>query len=256
MWNSAEPLSPSSWRSAHVPMSRSVVADVDRHRERVGAERPGCEEPLDLVGPHRAVLVARQAGDLGVGVPALEGARGWPGTCRRRTTASPVSDLGKPAPAAPSAGTVYHRPPCVAGARSPSASPPRRGPPRRPPSSPTTSRASTAAELPIAAVFLTGRPFAEADQRADGPRLVGDRDDRDRPRRRPAERPRRGLRPIVRPGPGGRRRPRPARATHPDPARQPDPARGRRRVRRDRAGVRAGREERASSASSSPGPTR
>ena len=44
----------------------------------------------------------------------------------------------------------------------------------------------TAAELPIAAVFLTGRPFAEADQRAAGPRLVGDRDDGHGPRRRPA----------------------------------------------------------------------
>ena len=30
-------------------------------------------------------------------------------------------------------------------------------------------------ELPIAAVFLTGRPFPETDQRADGPGLVGDR---------------------------------------------------------------------------------
>ena len=59
-------------------------------------------------------------------------------------------------------------PPCVAGASSPSASPPRPGPPRRRPSSPTTSPDLTADELPIAAVFLTGRPFAEADQRAAG----------------------------------------------------------------------------------------
>ena len=41
-------------------------------------------------------------------------------------------------------------------------------------------RTLTPEELPIAAVFLTGRPFAEADQRAGGSRLVGDRHDRDR----------------------------------------------------------------------------
>ena len=50
------------------------------------------------------------------------------------------------------------------------------------------ARASTPDELPIAAVFLTGRPFPEADQRVDRPRLGGDRRPRSRSRRR---RPRR-----------------------------------------------------------------
>ena len=45
-------------------------------------------------------------------------------------------------------------------------------------------RTLTPAELPIAAVFLTGRPFPEADQRAGRPRLVGHRHDRRGGRRR------------------------------------------------------------------------
>ena len=77
------------------------VADVDRHREAVGADDPRGEEPLDLVGAHRAVLVARQARDLRVAVPALEG-----GEVRRRVAAQDdtLADqlLGRP-------GALGHR---------------------------------------------------------------------------------------------------------------------------------------------------
>ena len=68
-------------------------------------------------------------------------------------------------------------------------------------------RSLTPDELPVAAVFLTGRPFPEADQRAGGPRLVGDHDRHRRRRRRHAGGPRRGVRPPFRPQQGGRGRP-------------------------------------------------
>ncbi len=179
-----------------------------RHRQRVRADRPGREEALDLVGPHRAVLVAGQAGDLGVAY-------------QRRKAAQVLADVaaqhdqlaGRGAPG--TSVRLSHRrhgipsPPCAAGASWPSASRRRRGRPRRRPSSPTTSRTLTPDELPIAAVFLTGRPFAEADQRAAGLgwsaiaaavlRVAG-------VGRRC---PRRGLRPLL--GPRHRRRRRPGR---------------------------------------------
>ena len=105
-------------------------------------------------------------------------------------------------------------PPCVAGASSPSASRRRPGPPRRPPCWPTTSRSLDADELPIAAVFLTGRPFPEADQRATGLGLGGDR--RRRHRGRGRDRSRRSAQAYDRSsdlGPGGRGRPRRSPAT-------------------------------------------
>ena len=70
MWNIAEPLSPSSWLNAHEPISRFVSRTWMRHRERLRCRAPASEEALDLVGAHRAVLVARQPRDLGVRVPA------------------------------------------------------------------------------------------------------------------------------------------------------------------------------------------
>jgi hypothetical protein len=64
MWYIAEPFSPSTWMNAHEPMSRRSTL-VDRHRQRLGAERPELEEPVDLVGAHRRVLVAREAATSG-----------------------------------------------------------------------------------------------------------------------------------------------------------------------------------------------
>ena len=113
----------------------------------------------------------------------------------------------------------------------------------------------TPQELPIAVVFLTGRPFAEADQRAAGlgwsaiattvtdlagvPRAaLGEAYDRSSDLGRAVEDVLDARRP--RPRPGG----------------VADAPRGRGGLRRDRGGLRAGGEERRSSASSSPGPTR
>ena len=101
-----------------------------------GAERPHHEEPLDLVGAHRAVLVAGQPRDLGILVPAQEvgagchasgvGARPATRRCGPETSAGGAS-----------ASTLYHRPhaPLERGRRTPS--PPRRRRPRRRRSSPT-----------------------------------------------------------------------------------------------------------------------
>ena len=130
----------SSCDSAHVPISRSssrtwiAIASESEPSARAAKNRSISSRP------HRAVLVARQADDLGVGVPALEGAevgraragggrRARPSATRETSVAGPIGGDGIPSP------------PCVAGARSRSASPPRPGPPRRPPSSPTTSPA-------------------------------------------------------------------------------------------------------------------
>src|SRR3954471_1990432 len=90
----------------------------------------------------------------------------FPGTCRRRTTLSPVRTSGNHAFGAIS-GTVYHRPMRRWSELAERVA--------------ATSRTSektamladyfgtlTAEELPIAAVFLTGRPFAEADSRSAG----------------------------------------------------------------------------------------
>ena len=113
------------------------VAQVDGQRRASRAEDARREEALDLVGPHRAVLVAGQAGDLGVAVPAPE--RGQvlrdvaaqddrsPDERLRETSCGGMGDDGIPSA------------PCAAGARSPSGSARPRGPPRRPASWPTSS---------------------------------------------------------------------------------------------------------------------
>ncbi|MEJ7697045.1 MAG: hypothetical protein WKF78_10620 [Candidatus Limnocylindrales bacterium] len=139
---------------------------MDSHRHRVRAHDPRREEAFDLLGPHRGFLVARESGDLRVRVPALEG----------RQVLRHVATEGHPRThqrlREPRAGR--HRrnripsPPCAAGASWRSALG-------------ATTRTSektallagylahlTPEELPIAVVFLTGRPFAEADQRAAG----------------------------------------------------------------------------------------
>ena len=166
MWYSAEPLSPSSWLNAQVPTSRSPARSWIAIDKRVRPDDPGREEALDLLGPHRGFLVAGQPGDLRIGVPAAE-----PGQVLRDVPAQhdprAPHDLREPR-------SRRHRrnripsPPCAAGATWPSASRRRPGRPRRPRCWPTTCAASTPDELPIAAVFLTGRPFPEADQRATG----------------------------------------------------------------------------------------
>ena len=101
----------------------------------------------------------------------------------------------------------------------------------------TRRRAADRGRLPDRPAVRRGRPAGRR------PRLVGDRDDRHRPRRRPASRARRGLRPLVGPRPGGRRRP-DRRRPRPGPGDDADAARGRGGLRRDR-GRRPGRRPRA-----------
>src|SRR6185436_9425833 len=112
-------------------------AKVDGHRQRVDAEGSGGEEPLDLVAPHRAVLVARQADDIGVRIPPLEGAD-VPLDMPSEDDPLTRDRIGKPASGAHWRDGIPS-PPCVAGARSPSALPTRPRPPRRRRSSPSIS---------------------------------------------------------------------------------------------------------------------
>ena len=176
MWNSAEPLSPSSWLKAQRP-------DEPVRRRARGSPSPASrgpatrslEEPLDLVGPHRAVLVARQAGDLGVRVPAHGTPRRFSGTWRRRTTRSPSIASGNQRRSAPSTGTVYHRPhaPLERGRRAGRGHDPDlredRAPGRLPPD-PRRRRAADRRGLPDRPAVPRGRPAG------DRPRLGGDRE--------------------------------------------------------------------------------
>ena len=110
-------------------------------------------------------------------------------------------------------------------------------------------------ELPIAAVFLTGRPFPEADQRATGIGWAAIAHGRRRRLRGDARGPRRGVRPLLRPRPRRGRRPDAAPATRHRPrARRPCP---RSRPRSPRSRPRPGPRARpGSSRSCSRGPTR
>ena len=208
---------------------------VDGHRQRLGPDDPGGEEALDLLGPHRRRLVARQAGDLGVRVPAQERgdvARDVPAQHDSRADQC----LREPPSAAPfSARYTIDR------MRRWSELAERLAATTR--TSEKTAlvadylRALTPEELPVAAVFLTGPAVRRGRPARRGSRLVGDRHDRHRHRARPARGARRGIRPLVRPRDRGRRgvahgRPRPAARD------EPDPPRGGRRVRRDRGCLR------------------
>ena len=176
-----------------------------------------------------------------------------PGTCRRRTTRAPSSASGNHAFCTIS-GTVYHRP-----MRRWSELAERLAATTR--TSEKTAlladylRTLTPEELPIAAVFLTGRPFAEADQRAAGlgwsaiattvTELGGV------PRSALAEAYDRSS------DLGHRRRRRPAHGRPRAAARgEPDTPRGGRRVRRDRGGLRAGPQVGDPAQRCSNGPTR
>ena len=167
MWYIAEPFSPSTWQNAHEPMSRLADALVDGHRQRLVAERPKLEEPVDLVRAHRRVLVAREPRDLGVGVPPLERRRRSPGRAAGARRAPLPGHSGNHA-ALP---TEEHRN-TIARMRRWSELAERVAATTR--TSEKTClladylRTLDADELPIAVVFLTGRPFPEADQRATG----------------------------------------------------------------------------------------
>ena len=161
-----------------------------------------------------------------------------PGTCRRSTTREPTSASGNHRSLHHSRHGIPSTA-CVAGASWPSASRRPLERPRRPPSSPTTCATLTPEELPIAAVFLTGRPFAEADQRAAGLGWSAIATTVTDIGRRPAIGARRGVRPLVRPR--DRRGRGPAHGRPRAAARdEPDTPRGGRRVRRDRGRLRAG----------------
>ena len=139
---------------------------MDGHRQRVRPDDPRGEEALDLVGPHRRFLVAGQAGDLRVGVPAAE-----PGQVLRDVAAQddpgPRQDLREPRARCHRRNRIPS-PPCAAGASWPSASAATTRTSEKTALLADYLRSLTPDELPIAAVFLTGRPFPEADQRATG----------------------------------------------------------------------------------------
>ena len=171
---------------------------VDGHRQRVGPDDPGREEALDLLGSHRRRLVARQAGDLGVRVPAQER-----GDVPRDVPAQddPRADQGlrEPPSAAPFSARYT-----IARMRRWSELAERLAATTR--TSEKTAlladylRTLTPDELPVAAVFLTGRPFAEADQRAAGLGWSAIATTVTDIGARPARGARRGVRPLVRPG--------------------------------------------------------
>ena len=168
--------------------------------------------------------------------------------------ARPDQCLREPAAVSHFEVTVYHRrhaPLERAGRARRSHDPHLRedGPPRRLPRRPAPRRAADRGRLPHRAPVPRGR---SAGHRS---RLGGDRVDRHRPGRRAAGGPRRGLRPLVRPRAGGRRRP-VGRRPCPGPEGLADAARGRRRPT-PRSRRRPGRRRRArSSATCSPGRTR
>ena len=155
------------------------LADVDAHREAVGAEGPHREEALDLLGAHRAVLVAGQARDLGILVPAHE-------VAQVVTRVAPEHDeraldvVRKPAPVEHRGNRITARDGVPRPATTATIARMRRWSEVAEQVAATTKTsektailaeylASLDAEaLPIAAVFLTGRAFAEADQRTIG----------------------------------------------------------------------------------------
>src|ERR1019366_789317 len=139
---------------------------VDRHGQRIGTKDPRLEEAFDLGSGHRPVLVTGEAGDLGVGIPAHEGrkvARDVP------LQHDPVADQLVRKPTA-----VEHR-----GGRYTIAAMRRWSEVAERVSATTRTSIKThlragylrpldAAQLPLAAVFFAGRPFAEVDSRTTG----------------------------------------------------------------------------------------
>src|SRR6478609_5110672 len=165
MWYRAEPFSPSSWLKAQVPINRSVA--------RTWTAIARASGPTTRAAKNRSI----SSGRIGVAwyraSRAISGsayqrrnALTFSGTCRRRTTFEPSSVVGNHVRCT-IRGTVYHR-----SMRRWSELAERLAATTR--TSEKTGllaeylRDLTPDELPIAAVFLTGRPFAEADQRAAG----------------------------------------------------------------------------------------
>ena len=222
-------------------MSRLAVALVDGHRQRLVAERPKLEEAVDLVGSHRGVLVAREAGDLGVGVPALERADVLRDVLPEHDEL-PLQPLGEPCGAA-HGGTVYHRPHAALerARRARRLHHPHIGEdvaPRRVPADTRRGRAPDRGRVPH------GPPLPRGGPARDRHRLGDDRERRRAGRGHRSERPRGGVRPVLRHQRGGRRRARERRAR----AGRSGIARPRRRrgdVRGDRGGVRPGSQGRA-----------
>ena len=253
MWYIAEPFSPSSWRERARPDQPIGVALVDGHRQRLVAERPELEEAVDLVGAHRARPgSARAARPRGRSTSAGTRAT-FSGTCFRSTTRSPSSHSGNHAALPMKARYTIARMRRWSELAERVASTTR--------TSEKTSlladylRTLDEAELPIAVVFLTGRPFPEADQRATGigwatiANAVGEG------RGHEPGRPRRGVRPLLRHQRGGRRRARERRARA-GRGGVAGPRRRRGDVRRDRVRVGPGSQGRAARRRSSRGPTR
>ena len=166
MWYSAEPFSPSSWLNAHVPTSRSVARSWIAIASASGPDDPRGEEALDLLGPHRGFLVARKPRDL----------RDRHTSGGRRRGSAGRGGAGRPSTPSGPPGTTFAAPSAepytIAAMRRWSELAERVAATTR--TSEKTAlladylRSLSPEELPIAAVFLTGRPFPEADQRATG----------------------------------------------------------------------------------------
>ena len=190
--------------------------------------------------PHRAVLVARQAGDLGILVPAHGSRAGSSRAWRRSTTRFAVDVVREPRAGGASPDTLYHRPHAPlerdrGAGRGHDEDLREDGDPRRLP-----RRRSTPDELPVAAVFLTGRPFPETDQRTIGVGWAGDRAARSCGSRARTPTPCAGRTTARRDvALGGRGRPERGRARAAGPGRRADPARG--RATRSRRSRRPGR---------------
>src|SRR5262245_6303348 len=165
MWYIAEPFSPSTWEKAHEPMSRSV--------ERSWMAIVSDSAPSARSWKNRSISSERIGPSWYRARRATSGSeyQRWkavtlPGRCRRSTTRSPSRTSGNHA-GSPT-GARY----TIARMRRWSELAERVASTTR-----TSEKTGLLAdylrtldedELPIAVVFLTGRPFPEADQRATG----------------------------------------------------------------------------------------
>ena len=231
-------MSPSSWLNAHVPISRSVAALVDRHRQGVRAERPA----------RRRTARSRRAAS------ALPGSASGGRSRGRRTSAGTRARFSGDVPAQDDA--LARQDLRETSVRGPSAARYTIAAMRR--WSEVAERVAattrTSEKTALLADYLRGLDARRAPDRRRLPDRPAVR--RGRPARRPASAGRRSRRPstdlagVPRSALGEAydRSSDLGRAVEdvltlaghdPDPARCADPPRGRRRLRRDRAGVRA-----------------
>src|SRR5215218_8770926 len=170
MWNSADPLSPSSWLNAHDPISRPVsrtwmpMARLSVPRARIVKKR---SISSGRIGPSWYRVSRATSGSWYQRRKSRRLSRVW----RRSTTSDPSMWSGNQrrwsigATVPPAAATIARMRRWAEVAERVAAT------------TRTSEKTAILAaylptldpeELPIAAVFLTGRPFPEADQRSIG----------------------------------------------------------------------------------------